>query len=123
MRNRGVISESTLAEARAEPIPQHRLALPFHAAHLAHAVRAADPHTVVQRTTIDPLLQRRVEALLRREAASLDPQATLAALVVGCPTASESDPSAGQDRPCMRDPAECRSTSSLPTRILWSCAA
>jgi penicillin-binding protein 1C len=82
MRERGVISESTLAEARAEPIPQHRLALPFHAAHLARAVRAADPRTEVQQTTIDPMLQRRVEALLRREAAALDPQATLAALVV-----------------------------------------
>ena len=34
------------------------------------------------RTTIDPLLQRQVEALLQREAAALDPQATLAALVV-----------------------------------------
>src|SRR5580765_2269180 len=82
MRERGVIPESVLSEARAEPIPQHRLALPFHAAHLAHAVHAADPHTEVQQTTIDPMLQRRVEALLRREAAALDPQATLAALVV-----------------------------------------
>ncbi len=36
----------------------------------------------MQRTTIDPLLQRQVEALLQREAAALDPQATLAALVV-----------------------------------------
>ena len=36
----------------------------------------------MQRTTIEPGLQRRVEALLHREAAALDPQATLAALVV-----------------------------------------
>jgi penicillin-binding protein 1C len=82
MRASGVISDSVWAEARAEPIPQHRLALPFHAAHLARAVRAADPLAPVQRTTIDPMLQRGVEALLRREALSLDPQATLAALVV-----------------------------------------
>ena len=41
-----------------------------------------DPAAPVHRTTIDPLLQRQVEALLRREAAALDPQATLAALVV-----------------------------------------
>jgi len=82
MRARGVISERTLAEARAEPIPRHRWALPFHAPHLARAMRAAEPLAPVQRTTIDPMLQRQVEALLRREAVSLDPQATLAALVV-----------------------------------------
>ncbi len=82
MRARGVISEQTLAEARAEPIPRRRWALPFHAAHLARALREAAPLAVVQRTVIDPMLQRQVEALLFREAASLDPQATFAALVV-----------------------------------------
>ncbi len=82
MRARGVIAEGALAEARAEPIPQHRWALPFHAPHLAAALRAADPFSPVERTTIDPLLQRQVEALLYREAAALDPQATLAALVI-----------------------------------------
>jgi penicillin-binding protein 1C len=82
MRDRGVISEDALAEARTEPIPQHRLALPFHAVHLARGLRDSDPLAPVQRTTIDPMLQRQVETLLHREAASLDPQATLAALVV-----------------------------------------
>jgi len=82
MRARGVISEELLAEARAEPVPDRRRALPFHAPHLARALRAAEPLAPVQRTTIDPMLQRQVEALLAREAAALDPQATLAALVV-----------------------------------------
>jgi penicillin-binding protein 1C len=82
MRAQGVISEGALAEARAEPIPGHRWALPFHAPHLARALRAAEPLAPVQRTTIDPMLQRQVEALLSREAAALDAQATLAALVV-----------------------------------------
>lgn len=82
MQARGVISERALAEARAEQIPRHRWALPFHAPHLARAMRAAAPQAVVQRTTIAPLLQRQVETLLDREAASLDPQATLAALVI-----------------------------------------
>jgi penicillin-binding protein 1C len=82
MRARGVISDELLAEARAEPVPGRRQALPFHAPHLARALRMADPFVPVQRTTIDPMLQRRVEALLAREAAALDPQATLAALVV-----------------------------------------
>src|SRR5438045_3038809 len=71
-----------LLEARDEPVPQHRLALPFHAVHLARALRNDMPDAAAQTTTIDPLLQRQLEALLRREAANLDPQATLAALVV-----------------------------------------
>ncbi len=82
MQARGVISEQALAEARAEPVPRHRWALPFHAPHLARSLRAAEPLMLVQRTTIDPMLQRQVEAMLTREAAALDPQATLAALVV-----------------------------------------
>src|SRR5437588_5799013 len=82
MREKGVISEQVLLEARAEPVPQHRLALPFHAVHLARALRNDMPDAAAHRTTIDPLLQRQLEALLRREAAILDPQATLAALVV-----------------------------------------
>ena len=78
----GVISAQALAEAAAEPVPRMRAALPFHALHRARARRDASPHSPVLRTTIDPRLQGEVEALLRREAAALDPQATLAALVV-----------------------------------------
>jgi penicillin-binding protein 1C len=79
---RGVISEGMLQEARAEPVPQRRQAFPFHAPHLAQAVHAAAPAAAVARTTIEPLLQRQVEALLHREALALDAQATLAAIVV-----------------------------------------
>jgi penicillin-binding protein 1C len=82
LREKGIISDQVLIEARAEPVPSHRIALPFHAVHLARALRNDMPGTAIQRTTIDPRLQKQVEALLRREAASLDPQATLAALVV-----------------------------------------
>jgi penicillin-binding protein 1C len=78
----GVITPQTLAEAAAEPVPHLRTAMPFHAPHLAAALRGRDPGAAVVRTTIDPLLQNQVEALLRREAAALDPQATLAAIVV-----------------------------------------
>jgi len=77
-----VISEQALAEATAEDVPRLRAALPFHAPHLAKALRDEAPGVGVLRTTIDPRLQSEVEALLRREAAALDPQATLAALVV-----------------------------------------
>ena len=81
-RRAGIIAETTLAEALAETLPRQRLALPFHAPHLARALYAADPAAAVNRTTIDPLLQRQVEALLHRELAALDPQASLAALVI-----------------------------------------
>jgi penicillin-binding protein 1C len=75
----GVISEQAVNEAAAEPVPEQRAALPLHAPHLAKALRGAGP---LVRTTIDPRLQNAVEPLLRREAAALDPQATLAAVVI-----------------------------------------
>jgi penicillin-binding protein 1C len=78
----GIIPEQAFAEASAEPVPDARAALPFHALHLAKALHRDEPHTVILRTTIDSRLQGEVETLLRREAASLDPQATFAALVV-----------------------------------------
>jgi penicillin-binding protein 1C len=78
----GIISTQTLIEASAEPVPDARLALPFHALHLAKALHDGATRQSVWRTTIDPMLQDQVEALLRREATALDPQASLAALVV-----------------------------------------
>ena len=82
MVERGVIAESLFVEARADPVPHERQPMPFHAPHLARRLRDAEPGLAVQVTTIDPTLQRRVEALLLREAAALDPQASIAALVV-----------------------------------------
>ena len=75
----GVISDGALAEASTELVPSLRAALPFRAPHLAKALRGDGP---LVRTTIDPRLQGAVEDLLRREVATLDPQGTLAALVV-----------------------------------------
>jgi penicillin-binding protein 1C len=82
MGSEGVISAQAYVEAAAEPVPHTRLALPFHALHLAKELRDDSPHSAVLRTTIDPLLQRQVETLLKNEAGALDPQATLAAIVV-----------------------------------------
>jgi penicillin-binding protein 1C len=82
MAEKGIISAQILAEAQGEPVPTRRLALPFHAPHLARMLRDAAPGAPTQRTTIDPLLQHRLETLLHREAAALDPSATLAAIVV-----------------------------------------
>lgn len=78
----GVLTPEEAAEAEHEPVPSVRIAMPFHAPHLAQAVHRAAPGDAVQRTTIDPLLQGQVEVLLRRELAALDPQASLAALII-----------------------------------------
>jgi len=78
----GVISAATLAEARAEDVPHVRLAMPFRAPHLARALRNEDPAAPSHRTTIDPLLQQRVEGLLKREVLALDPEASIAAMIV-----------------------------------------
>ncbi len=82
MAQAGVIAPTALAEAQATSVPRRRLAMPFFAPHLARTLRDEAPTALVQRSTIEPLLQLRVEALLKREAATLDSQATLAAIVV-----------------------------------------
>jgi penicillin-binding protein 1C len=82
MAEAGVILPAALAEARAEGIPQVRLAMPFRAPHLARELRDQQPAELVQRSTIDPLLQRQVETLLQREVSALAPEASLAAVVV-----------------------------------------
>jgi penicillin-binding protein 1C len=56
--------------------------MPFRAPHLARALRDEDPAAPTHRTAIEPLLQQRVEALLKREVMALDPEASLAAIVV-----------------------------------------
>ena len=82
MATAGVISPVALAEARAEDVPRVRLAMPFRALHLARALHNEDPTAPSQRTTIDPLLQQRVEDLLKREVLALDPEASIAVMVV-----------------------------------------
>jgi penicillin-binding protein 1C len=82
MAETGVISPATLAEACAETVPGARLAMPFHAPHLARELRGQQPTALVHHSTIDLLLQSRVEALLKREVSGLGPEASLAAIVV-----------------------------------------
>jgi penicillin-binding protein 1C len=81
MAARGVISAQVLAEARADPLPATRLAMPFHAVHLAREIANQTLAQTVT-TTIDPNLQRQVEALLKRELDGVDAQASYAAIVV-----------------------------------------
>jgi penicillin-binding protein 1C len=82
MAEAGVISPAALAEAREEDVPRLRLAMPFRAPHLARALRDEDPAALTHHTAIEPLLQQRVEALLKREVLALDPEASFAAIVV-----------------------------------------
>ena len=82
MAEAGVISPAAFAEAREEGVPRARLAMPFRAPHLARDLLDERPAALVHRTTIDPLLQERVEALLRREVWGLEREASLAAVVV-----------------------------------------
>jgi penicillin-binding protein 1C len=82
MAEAGVISPAALAEARAEEVPRVRLAMPFRAPHLARDLRNEDPAAPVHRTTIDPLLQQRVEGMLKRELLALDAEASIAAMIV-----------------------------------------
>jgi penicillin-binding protein 1C len=81
MAGAGVISSTALAEARGEAVPGTRLTMPFHTPHLARELRDQQPETLIVRTTIDPLLQHRVEALLKREVTGLGPEGSLAAVV------------------------------------------
>ncbi|MBV8130933.1 MAG: penicillin-binding protein 1C [Alphaproteobacteria bacterium] len=82
MADQHVISTAALTEARDQEVPSTRLAMPFRAPHLARDLRDEKPQAAVHRTTIDSLLQQRVEALLGREVSGLDRQANLAAVVV-----------------------------------------
>jgi penicillin-binding protein 1C len=82
MTEAAVISPAALAEAREEDIPRVRLAMPFRAPHLARALRNEDPAAPVHRTTIDSLLQQRVEGMLKREVLALDAEASIAAMIV-----------------------------------------
>jgi len=82
MAQAGVISSAALAETLDEQILGIRLAMPFRAPHLARALRNENPAALVHATTIDPLLQQQIEVLLKHEVLTLDPEATLAALVV-----------------------------------------
>jgi len=82
MAEAGVISPTALAEARAAEVPRIRLPMPFLAPHLAQALRDEDPAAPSHLTTIEPLLQRRVEGILKREVLALESEASIAAIIV-----------------------------------------
>jgi penicillin-binding protein 1C len=79
---RGALAPAAAAEAMQEPAPRGRLALPFHAPHLAESLRAAAPPGARVATTLDRALQEQVESLARRERAFFGDGGNLAILVV-----------------------------------------
>lgn len=79
---RGTISAADAAEAQAEPVPTTRQPLPSLAPHLAWSLHRAAPTRRAITSTINAGLQAQVEQRLAREIADLDPQATIAAVIV-----------------------------------------
>lgn len=75
----GVLTAQQAAEARQEPIPTARLAMPFHAPHLARRFRDGTKERV--RTTIDLDIQKSVEALTANWQHRISSLASLAILV------------------------------------------
>ncbi|MBU4459997.1 MAG: penicillin-binding protein 1C [Verrucomicrobia bacterium] len=67
----GVIDETQRAAALAQPLAIRPVTYPFRAPHFAELAFAAAPGGGMQRTTLDPGLQRAVEEALRRHAAPL----------------------------------------------------
>ncbi len=78
----GVITARELFEAMEAPVPDRRLAMPFHAPHLAEALAAANPTLPSIATTLDGRLQAQVEGLAHRAARLLGEGVTYAVLVV-----------------------------------------
>jgi penicillin-binding protein 1C len=78
----GVLSEQQVTEARQEPLPVQRRALPFLAPHLADRLRNLRPEATDHRTFIDRSLQQNLETLARQQQSGLEPHSSMAALVV-----------------------------------------
>ncbi len=83
---RGVLTQSDLADALAEPVPGRRNVFPQRAVHLAQSLAKESPNGGWIRSTIDANLQTQVEALLTREADGFADGASVAALIVDLET-------------------------------------
>jgi penicillin-binding protein 1C len=78
----GVLTDQQVAEARQEPLPTQRRHQPFLAPHLAGRLRAAQPDTTLHRTSIDRDWQQTLETLARQQQTALEPDSSVALLVV-----------------------------------------
>ena len=82
MEQLGVLTARQAAEARQEPLPNQRRALPFLAPHLADRLRATHPGTAIHHTFIDRDLQQTLEILARQQHSVLEPHSSIAIVVV-----------------------------------------
>jgi penicillin-binding protein 1C len=82
LRDAGAITPQEFAEASAAPLPEQRLAFPFHAPHLARRLAATAPAGTAIATLVDGPLQQRVERLARDERRWFGDGANLAIVIV-----------------------------------------
>jgi penicillin-binding protein 1C len=82
LRDAGAITAPEFAEAAAAPLPQQRLAFPFHAPHLAQRLAATASPGIAIATLIDGPLQQRIERLAREERRWFGDGANLAVVIV-----------------------------------------
>ena len=78
----GVLTGRQVEEARQEPLPTRLRSLPFLAPHLTDRLRAARPDATLHPTFIDRGLQQTLETLARQQQSVLEPESSLAILVV-----------------------------------------
>jgi len=78
----GLLPADEVAQAKAEPVPAVRLAMPALAPHAADQALAAAPDRKVHRLTIDANLQRSFEELVRERARTLGPQMSVAVVAL-----------------------------------------
>ncbi|MFO1424687.1 MAG: penicillin-binding protein 1C [Candidatus Competibacteraceae bacterium] len=78
----GVLTGRQVEEARQEPLPIRLHPLPFLAPHLADRLRTSRPGVTWYPTFIDRGLQQTLETLARQQQSALEPESSLAILVV-----------------------------------------
>ena len=78
----GVLTGRQVEEARQESLPARLRPLPFLAPHLADRLRASRPDATLHPTFIDRGLQQTLETLARQQQSALEPESSLAILVV-----------------------------------------
>ena len=78
----GRVPADEIAQAKAEPVPSARRAMPALAPHAADQAVAAAPERREHRLTVDAHLQRSLEELARVRARSLGPEISVAIVVV-----------------------------------------
>ena len=78
----GILSAQQIAEARQEPLPARRRHLPFLAPHLAGRLRATQPDATLHRTFVNRDWQQTLETLARQQQTALEPNSSVALLVV-----------------------------------------